>query len=297
MTCVLAIHGGAGGLRSARRDPEYADTARKGLGDALAAGWSVLARGGAALDASVVAVEVLEDCEVFNAGRGSVLTAGGDVEMDASVMDGAQRCAGAVAGLRTVVHPVLAARAVMEHTPHVALCGAGAEAFARRSGLAEADPDHFVTERRRAQLERARAHGDAASGTVGAVARDDGGHLAAATSTGGLMGKLAGRVSDSALIGSGTWADDATCAVAATGQGEFFIRCAFAHEVDALIRHASLSLEAACERALQTVAAAGGSGGCVAVDARGNLAMPFNTPGMARGWIDPEGQRQVRIRA
>jgi isoaspartyl peptidase/L-asparaginase-like protein (Ntn-hydrolase superfamily) len=282
------VHGGSGPAG----DP--GGEIRRGLAAALEAGWRALAAGGSALDAVVAAVEVLEDREEFNAGRGSALTRAGGVEMDAAVMEGAQRRAGAVAGLRRVVHPVRAARAVMERSPHVLLAGPAADEFAGACGLALAEPDHFVTARRRAQLEAlARPPGPEAGGTVGAVARDADGHLAAATSTGGVAGKLPGRVSDSALPGAGTWADDATCAVSATGHGEAFVRCAFAHEVDALLRHARLPLAEACERALARVSALGARGGCIALDARGGLALPFSSPAMPRGWIGEDGRPRV----
>jgi isoaspartyl peptidase/L-asparaginase-like protein (Ntn-hydrolase superfamily) len=278
---------------------------RAALVSALASGHGVLAAGGSAVDAVVEAVRVLEDCEWLNAGRGSVLGATGRVEMDAALMDGASHRAGAVAGLRGVVNPVLAARAVMERSPHVLLAGEGAERFARDHGLAMAAPEHFVTELRRRQLaawrERAAAGSGptgaraAGGGTVGAVARDARGHLAAATSTGGLTGKLPGRVSDSALIGAGTFADDATCALSATGSGDAFIRAGFAHAVDALLRHAGLDLEEACQRALSGVRALGGSGGCIALGAAGDAALPFDTAWMARGRVGPDGRPRVAL--
>jgi isoaspartyl peptidase/L-asparaginase-like protein (Ntn-hydrolase superfamily) len=273
---------------------------RAALTCALASGHGLLAAGGSAVDAVVAAVRVLEDCEWLNAGRGSVLDATGRVEMDAAVMDGASRRAGAVAGLRDVVNPVLAARAVMERSPHVLLAGDGAERFARDQGLPRAARDFFVTELRRRQLADWRERSAAGApqgggGTVGAVARDARGHLAAATSTGGLTGKLPGRVSDSALIGAGTFADDATCALSATGTGDAFIRTGFAHAVDALVRHAGEGLEAACERALAGVRALGGSGGCIAVDSAGRAALPFDTAWMARGLIGPDGRPRVAL--
>jgi isoaspartyl peptidase/L-asparaginase-like protein (Ntn-hydrolase superfamily) len=272
---------------------------RAALAEALAAGHRLLSAGGSALDAVVAAVRVLEDCEFLNAGRGSTLNLDGCVEMDAAVMDGSSRSAGAVACLRRVVNPVLAARAVMESSPHVLLCGEGAERFAKQHGLAFADPEFFIVPARRKLLEEtlarasSRARSSGTGGTVGAVARDARGHLAAATSTGGLVGKLPGRVSDSALIGAGTFADDATCAVSATGTGDLFIRAGFALEVDALMRHAGLDVAAACERALASVRKLGGRGGCIALDAAGRVAMPFDTAVMARGILTVQGSQVI----
>jgi beta-aspartyl-peptidase (threonine type) len=281
---VLAVHGGAGRVPE---DRAYRAVAERGLADALRAGQRVLANDGPALQAVVAAVEALENCEVFNAGRGSALTAGGFVEMDAAVMDGAEGRAGAVAGVRSLAHPVRAALAVLEDGRHVLLAGEGAETFARDRGCETLDPQRLVTRR---QLERLRGRGH--GGTVGAVALDASGRIAAATSTGGTTGKLPGRISDSCQIGAGTWASP-SCAVSGTGEGEFFIRCAFAHEVEALLRLAGLELAGACQRALERVEAAGGRGGCIALDRTGNLALPFNTASMARGWLDADGALHV----
>jgi isoaspartyl peptidase/L-asparaginase-like protein (Ntn-hydrolase superfamily) len=279
------VHGGAGGLASAR-ERAIAEALRAGLADALAAGAALLARGGAAQDAVVAAVAVLEDCPHFNAGTGSVLNAAGEVEMDAALMEGARRRAGAVAGVRRLAHPIEAARAVLHDGRHVLLFGAEAERLGRAAGVAEIAPEALIVPARRAQHVRGKGgEGAGTRGTVGAVALDASGHLAAATSTGGLSGKLAGRISDSAQIGAGTWADDATCAVSATGNGELFIRTAFARNVDALLRHARLPLEDACRRALDEVAALGGHGGCIAIDREGRMAMPFDTPAMPRGYL------------
>jgi beta-aspartyl-peptidase (threonine type) len=286
---VLAVHGGAGRIPD---DPDWAEVAGRGLRQSLELGRSVLSRGGDALEAVVAAVEVLEDCEVLNAGRGSVLTRDGGVEMDAAVMAGDGGRAGAVACVSRIAHPVRAALLVLRDGRHVLLAGDGAEALARAGGCPEADPESFVTSRRRTQLERRETPRDGA--TVGAVARDARGHLAAATSTGGTAGKLAGRISDSCQIGAGTWADDATCAVSATGDGELFVRTAFAHEVDALVRHAGLPLTEACEHALARVSAAGGDGGCIAVDREGGLALPFTAARMARGFVDAAGTLLVQ---
>lgn len=296
----LAIHAGAGSVPSASEDPTYAEAAARGLEASLAAGHAVLSRGGAALEGVVEAVVALEDCEVFNAGRGSVLSRDGRVEMDAAVMNGVDRAAGAVTGVRCILHPVRGALAVMEHSNHVLMAAAGAEALALEAGLPFAEADSFITDFRRDQLARAQARGRISldydvGGTVGAVALDAGGHLAAATSTGGLTNKLPGRVSDSCQIGSGTWADDATCAVSGTGRGEFFIRSAFAHECDGLIRHGGMGIEAACERALAKVLSLGGAGGCIAIDPTGQLALPFNTRGMPRGWVGADGRPRIAI--
>ncbi len=292
---VLAVHGGAG-------EPQPDVVAKDALAECLAAGRDLLARGGSALDAVERSVALLEASEPFNAGRGSVLTASGQVEMDAAIMDGETRAAGAVACVSRLAHPISAARLVMERSPHVLLVGQSAEQFAQEHGAALVDPRSLVTPARRAQLERAQARArenldpdELGGGTVGAVARDAAGHLAAATSTGGRTNQLPGRVGDSGLIGAGTWADDATCAVSGTGHGELFMRCAFAHEVDALQRHAGLELSVACERALARVLALGARGGCVAVDCRGKLALPFTTPGMYRGWIGPSGGPTVAV--
>lgn len=279
---ALVIHGGAGALPKDARAPEV----EAGLRESLAAGEAVLVAGGSALDAAVAAVRVLESLPLFNAGTGSVLAASGEVEMDAAVMEGAGRGAGAVAGVRRLAHPVEAAREVLRDGRHVLLCGDGAEAFALAAGVASVDPDSLVTAHRRSQLERAlrRREPEVGGGTVGAVARDAEGHLAAATSTGGLVGKRAGRVSDSALIGCGTFADDGSCAVSATGEGELFIRAVFAHFVHT--RHRSgESLDSACRGALAEVARLGGSGGCVAIAADGAISAPFDTPAMPRGLL------------
>ena len=279
---ALAIHGGAGALPTGAHAPDV----EAGLRESLVAGEAVLARGGAALAAVVAAVRALETAVCFNAGTGSVLAASGEVEMDAALMEGASRRAGAVASVRRVCHPIDAAEAVLRDARHVLLCGEGADTFALAAGVAPAAPDSLVTPFRRSQLERALLHGDRepGGGTVGAVARDVAGHLAAATSTGGLLAKRPGRVSDSALIGCGTWADDSSCAVSATGEGEYFIRAVFAHAVASHLR-AGESIEAASQAVLTEVARLGGSGGCIAIAADGRLAMPFDTPALPRGLL------------
>lgn len=253
------------------------------------AGSAVLEGGGTALDSVQAAVQSLEDCPLLNAGRGSVLTAEGGVEMDASIMSGADLSAGAVAAVTGVRHAVALARVVMETTPHVLLVGAGAERLAVSNGLEMCEPDWFVTDRQRERWM-------AAKGTVGAVALDSDGHLAAATSTGGVRWQLPGRVGDSPVIGAGTYADDATCAVSCTGDGELIIRAGLAAEISALIRHAGLNLEAACARALrERVAPLRGDAGLIALDGAGNVAMPANTTVMHRGVLRNSGPAETAV--
>lgn len=291
---ALAVHGGAGTLPRDAMSADRAGQYRDGLRCALAMGRDILAAGGSALDAVTAAVVALEDDPLFNAGRGAVFTAAGTQEMDAAVMDGRERRAGAVAGIFGPKNPVLAARAVMEHSPHVLLIGEGALALARECGLAFAGPEYFRTEARWRALQQtlggiaeddeARRHG-----TVGAVARDCRGNLAAATSTGGMTGKLPGRVGDTPIVGAGTYADNATCAVSATGHGEFFIRYAAAHEVAARQRHRGEDLAAAARAVIEELGHIGGSGGLVAVGREGCPVLPFNCSGMYRGYVNPDG--------
>jgi len=294
---VLAIHAGAGA--GVRGDAEEIEQVRAGLRDALLAGQHVLAADGCALDAVERAVCALEACDLFNAGRGSVLNSDGAVEMDASIMCGRTAAAGAVAGVTTIVHPVSAARAVIARTPHVLLVGAAADAFAVRAGIAVADPSSFVTVARRAQFDLARRGGpiDADFGTVGAVALDRAGHLAAATSTGGTIDQAPGRVGDSPIIGAGTWAADGRCAVSATGSGEMIMRTALAHEIDARLRFGAESIDQAAAAAVALVTALGGGAGCIAIDAEGRVAMPFNTAAMLRGVARDGGTPLIAIGA
>jgi len=285
---VIAIHGGAGTVdrarMTARREREFLDA----LTAALEAGYAVLGRGGKSLDAVVAAVIVLEDSPLFNAGRGAVFNAAGRHELDAAVMDGATGRAGAVAAVRRVKNPVLAARAVMERTPHVLLTGSAADRFARAAGLTLVPPDYFSTTARAVALARARAQAAASAadrhGTVGAVALDAAGNLAAATSTGGFTNKLPGRVGDTPVVGAGTYAENATCAVSATGSGEHFMRAVAAHDVAARMRYRDATLAQAARGALARVTALGGDGGLIAVDCSGRIAMPFASEGMYRGW-------------
>ena len=304
-TPVLALHGGAGTLRRKAMTPEREAGYHAGLRAALEAGRVILLDGGTALDAVTASVMALEDDPLFNAGRGAVYTTDREQEMDAAIMDGRDRNAGAVAGIFGPRHPVLAARAVMEKSEHVLLAGEGANRFCREMGLAWKDASWFFTEARLAaldaELERRRKgltddHDPARKhGTVGAVALDRFGNLAAATSTGGMTAKTPGRIGDSPVIGAGTWADNRTCAVSATGHGEFFIRWAVAHEIDARMRLAGHSLEQAAASVVAELAPAGGSGGLIAVDAHGNIALPFNCEGMYRAWVGQNGLVQSAI--
>lgn len=285
---ALAIHGGAGTLLPETMSEELQAEYRQALAAALELGRDRLQAGEAALDVVVAVVRMLEDDPRFNAGRGAVFSAEGRNELDASLMDGATRRAGAVAGVVGVRHPVELARAVMEHSPHVMLAGSGAERFARERGLAFEPPEFFHTERRWQELERARerAAAETPSGTVGAVARDAQGRLAAATSTGGMTFKRWGRVGDSPIIGAGTWADR-DCAVSATGHGEYFIRKAVAHEICARARYTEASVAEAAAAVIAELAEEGGSGGVIVLGAEGEPALPFNTPGMYRGRWSP----------
>lgn len=292
---ALAVHGGAGTLSRDAMMASRAAAYHAGLRHALKTGRAILAAGGAAFDAVTAAVVALEDNPLFNAGRGAVFTSAGTQEMDAAIMDGRDRRAGAVAGIFGPKNPVLAARAVMEHSPHVMLIGDGALALCRARGLPFADPAYFHTESRWRALQRMlhdpgpETDDAVRHGTVGAVARDSCGGLAAATSTGGMTGKSPGRVGDSPIIGAGTFADNATCAVSATGHGEFFIRFNVAHEIAARIGHRGDSVSEASHAVIGEVGRAGGSGGVVAVGAAGAPVLAFNCEGMYRGYIERDG--------
>lgn len=303
---VLVIHGGAGTIRRDSMTPEREAAYRAALALALRTGQKILVEGGSSLDAVEATVRVLEDHPLFNAGRGAVFTHEGRNEHDASIMDGRSRRAGAIAGTTTIRNPISAARAVMDHSPHVMLAGRGAEAFAREQGLELVDPMYFWTSARWSALQRARAaersNASAAvplelrAGTVGAVALDRQGDLAAATSTGGMTNKRWGRVGDSPIIGAGTFADNATCAVSGTGHGEFFMRWMVAHEISALMRHGGRSLEDAAREVVHgQLKSAGGDGGVVAVDREGNIALEFNSDGMYRGYVRGDAEPSISI--
>jgi beta-aspartyl-peptidase (threonine type) len=288
---VLLIHGGAGAIRKGEAAPDREVAIRADLMRALQEGYAVLRSGGGALDAVERAVRAMEDSPFFNAGRGAALTSEGTIEHDASIMDGRTRSAGAVCSTKRIRNPVSAARAVMERTPHVLLTGEGAEQFARVHGLPLAAQWYFFTPERLASLERVQAakRSKAATserdrhGTVGAVARDAAGHLAAATSTGGYADKMPGRVGDSPIIGAGNFADDRTVAVSGTGHGESFIRLVLGHRLSCLMELKGLSLADASKEVLGELGQIGGTGGFIAVDRNGAVALPFNTSGMYRG--------------
>jgi beta-aspartyl-peptidase (threonine type) len=294
----LVVHGGAGSMRPGRLDPEQEKCARAGLEAALAAGAAILDKRESALDAVEAAVRVLEEDPCFNAGRGSVLTASGCIELDAAIMDGRTRAAGAVSGLRTTRAPISLARRLLEQGPHVFLSGHGADDFARSEGLEQVENSWFEVPERRRQLDELLGEGgfddEIKYGTVGAVAVDIDGHVAAATSTGGLTAKRWGRVGDSPLIGAGTYADDRSAAVSATGSGEYFIRAVAAHQLAERVRIGGEPLQQALGAVLADIASLGGKGGLIAVAPDGEAAWGFTTPAMYRGMADASG-RTVRV--
>ena len=313
-TFGIVIHGGAGAIARAELTPELEAQYRAGLTQALDAGHAVLDRGGSSLDAVVAAIRILEDSPLFNAGHGAVLNAAGECELDASIMDGRTLAAGAVAGVRHIRNPIFLARDVMEKTAHVMLAGEGAEIFAKGLGYDLVPNEYFQTGRRRRQLEQAKELERQAApvpagkapvtfitideskfGTVGAVALDRQGNLAAGTSTGGMTNKKFGRVGDSPIIGAGTYAANPTCAVSCTGHGEYFIRLAAAHNVATLVEYQRLPLEAAAAETIKRIRELGGTGGLIAIDRAGHVALPFNTPGMYRGFRLADGRRSVAI--
>jgi L-asparaginase / beta-aspartyl-peptidase len=321
---TLVIHGGAGTITRQNMTPEKEKAYGDALQQALQAGYAVLQRGGTSLDAVEAAIRLMEDSPLFNAGKGAVFTNEGKNELDAAIMDGKTGKAGAVASVTTIKNPVSAARAVMEQSEHVMMIGLGAEKFAKEKGLQIVDPSYFRTETRYQQLEKAREEESAKPaappkksgirnrqgegtadlifaeghkfGTVGAVALDQYGNLAAATSTGGMTNKRYGRVGDSPIIGAGTYANNNTCAVSATGHGEYFIRSVVAYDIAALMEYKGLSVQqAAGEVVMKKLVARGGEGGVIALDRSGNFAMPFNSAGMYRGYIKAGGKSEVLI--
>jgi beta-aspartyl-peptidase (threonine type) len=314
----FVLHGGAGTIERSRMTPEREKAYRDKLTEALRAGYEVLNRGGACLDAVVAAITLLEDSPLFNAGKGAVFTNAGTNELDSSIMDGRTLKAGAVAGLKRVKNPILLARLVMEQSPHVLMTGEGAEVFAKQKGVELVDPKYFYTEERWQQLQKAKeaenpppkrsklerktpilnaayALDEHKFGTVGAVCLDRAGNLGAGTSTGGMTNKRFGRIGDSPIIGAGTYANNETCAVSCTGDGEYFIRTVVAHDVSAQMQYGGKPLAQAAESTLEKVAKIGGTGGLIGIDRQGNFAMPFNTSGMYRGWIGPDAEPHVLI--
>ncbi|UBM57811.1 isoaspartyl peptidase/L-asparaginase [Marinilongibacter aquaticus] len=311
---AIAIHGGAGTILKSRMTPEMEEAYRSKLAEAMNAGYGVLEAGGEAKDAVVAAIQVMEDSPLFNAGKGAVFTHEGRNEMDASIMEGKLLNAGAVAGVRHIKSPISAARAVMEDSPHVLLAGAGAEEFASEKGLELVDTSYFFVQRRWDSLKRILKkdsvqldHDSKSSmlysvpedykfGTVGCVALDQNGNLAAGTSTGGMTNKRWNRIGDSPIIGAGTYANNKTCAVSCTGHGEYFIRAAVAHDVSALMEYKGLSLKEASEWVVnKKLVEMGGDGGLIAIDAEGNVSQPFNTKGMYRGYKKSDGAMKIAI--
>jgi len=298
---TIVIHGGAGMLDRERLSAEQDAAARAGLSAALDAGQTVLAGGGSAVDAVEAAVRVLEDDPAFNAGRGAVLTFDGAAELDAAIMDGATRAAGSVAAVTRTRNPVSLARNVMENGRHVMLAGRGADRFAIEQGVEQVDPAWFVLPERARQLAELKADNadafdvDMKYGTVGAVARDCAGHVAAATSTGGVTGKRWGRIGDTPVVGAGTYADDRAGAVSATGSGEYFLRIGVAHEICARVRLAGESLQMAGDAVMAETSALGGRGGVILAGPDGDMAWSFTTPGMYRGRVSADGERVVAI--
>lgn len=310
-TFGIVIHGGAGTILRANMTPETESAYRKVLAEAIKVGHAILKNGGSSQEAVEKTIHVMEDSPLFNAGKGAVLTADETIELDASFMHGAQLDAGAISGVRTIKHPISAAIKVMENSPHVMLSGAGADAFAASQGLDIVEPEYFYTERRINALKRVKEAESKEKeissleaefikhqryGTVGCVALDLKGNLAAGTSTGGMTNKKWNRIGDAPIIGAGTYANNATCAISATGWGEFFIRSVVAHDISALMEYKGLSIQEAAHTVIHDkVGGMGGDGGVVGIDWKGNVAMEMNTPGMYRAHMDAVGNLNVKI--
>lgn len=300
MKFALVMHGGAGTIERSQMTPDKEKAYIAGMESALKAGSDILQRGGASLDAVETALRLLEDNPLFNAGKGAVFSHEGTNELDSSIMDGKTLDAGAVSGLKHIRNPISLARLVMEKSPHVMLYGEGAEAFAKNMGVPFVDQKYFHTDERWRALQKLKTEPAPISdkdrhGTVGAVALDQAGNMAAGTSTGGLTNKRFGRIGDSPIIGAGTYANNRTCAVSCTGDGEYFIRSGVARDVAALMEYKGLSVQEAAQAALDKVGKLGGTGGLIALDGKGNFAMPFNTSGMYRGWVGADGKVNVEI--
>ncbi len=306
---ALVIHGGAGTIKKEFMSEEKEKEYKAKLTEALDAGYKILKDGGTSLDAVEKAINILEDSPLFNAGKGAVFNSEGMNELDASIMNGKDKTAGAVAGVRHIKNPISLARLVMEKSPHVLMAGDGAEKFAVENGFELVDTSYFYTERRWESLRKVKSLENLKNpvfepaekkgskfGTVGCVALDKAGNLAAGTSTGGMTNKKYGRIGDSPIIGAGTYADNNACAVSCTGHGEFFIRYAVAYDITALMKYKNLSLKKAAGEVInKKLKEVGGSGGVIAIDKKGNIAMPFNTSGMFRGYITDKGNAVVKI--
>lgn len=310
---TIAVHGGAGTILKSMLTPELEVRYRNGLQEALDAGYDLLSKGGSSVDAVELAVRFLEDNELFNAGKGAVFTKKGINEMDAAIMDGSNLAGGAVAGVRNIKNPVTLAKEIMLHSGHVMLSGNGAKEFALNRGIEQAPDEYFFTKYRYDQWIEIRdsdyyqldhkedglkgmAHEEKKFGTVGAVALDKQGHLAAATSTGGMTNKRYGRIGDSPVLGSGTYANDATCAISCTGHGEYFLRAVVAYDISCLIEYKGLSLKQACDIVVkEKLVKMGGEGGLIAADTKGELELCFNSEGMYRGLRTSEGKGLVAI--
>jgi beta-aspartyl-peptidase (threonine type) len=306
---VMVIHGGAGTITKNSMTPEKEKSYTSALKQALEAGFAKIKSGASSVDAVQAAINILEDNPLFNAGKGAVFTSDGRNELDAAIMDGKTLKAGAVAGVTIIKNPIDAARAVMEKSEHVMLVGKGAEAFAKQQNLTIVDPKYFFTKERWEGLQRTKEREktnkdnrtsagkfpDSKFGTVGAVALDSYGNLAAGTSTGGMTNKKYGRIGDSPIIGAGTYANNKTAAVSCTGWGEYFIRNVVAYDLSAMMEYKNFSVQEAGDAVIKKVLELGGDGGLIALDKNGNMAMPFNTEGMFRGAITETGEIEIYI--
>ncbi|KAF0162217.1 MAG: peptidase T2 asparaginase 2 [Ignavibacteria bacterium] len=292
----LVIHGGAGTILKKNMSPEKEIAYTEKLKEALTTGYKILDSGGTSLDAVNAVINIMEDSPLFNAGKGAVLTEKGEAELDASIMEGKTLAAGAVAGVKHIKNPINLARLVMEKSPHVMMMGDGAEEFAKQNNYELVDNKYFITEERRQQYLKIKEAQDKKHGTVGCVALDKTGNLAAGTSTGGMMMKKFGRVGDAPIIGAGTYANNNTCAVSATGHGEYFIRLGVARDISSLMEYKNYSLQQAADEVINVkLTKLGGTGGVIAIDKNGNVTMPFNTEGMYRGYYIDGGEPVVKI--
>ena len=287
---AMVIHGGAGTITREKMSPEKEALYRTTMNNVLQIGYDLLKKGGTAMDAVESTIRIMEDSPLFNAGKGAVFTDTGTNELDASIMDGSNLLAGAVAGVKTVKNPISAARKVMEKTWHVLLAGQGADHFAKEAGLEIVDPGYFSIKKSHNEISK---NTEQKHGTVGCVVLDKYGNLAAGTSTGGLSNKRWGRIGDSPIIGAGTYANNKTCAISCTGEGEYFIRGNIAYDISALMEYRRMSVDRAVQKVINKLTDRGGTGGLIALDHRGNIALSFNTPGMYRGYILDNGNPEI----